>query len=160
MSAPITSLSGATLPLTPEQRAVASQNPGFVPWSVRVILPGPVSDEALAHASAWLHRRHGVLTHAFGPVDGFRGWRQQPQPQPVGVSTTEPLLQVARVSSPDADMHQAVGRTVLCLTVHPLAADAGSLHVLAADLARALGGRHEAGLVDEEPFQYEQFIAW
>ncbi len=149
-SAPTPILLGHTWPLTPEQRAVLRH--GLTPRNLRIELDTDIDDATVQAALSRLVHRHPVLAHAFGQADGYRGWRQQ-----AGGG------QLAAQDMPWRGSARPGGGTSLTWSVSPLVADAGSLRLLASELAQAClaiqQGEAEPCHADET-FQYDQFIAW
>ncbi|MDC6169392.1 non-ribosomal peptide synthetase [Paucibacter sp. XJ19-41] len=159
-------LSGPSLPLAPEQRAVLSRGLPE-PWRVRIDFDAALDEPVVAAALSQLMLRHPVLGHVFGQAEGYRGWRQQSRGTD-GTPSVARLDQSAGLA-PRLDLDPGQGLrlfmaglppagTSLWLVAHPLLVDAASLSALARELADACLAPGAVGSGDV--FQYAQFIEW
>jgi amino acid adenylation domain-containing protein len=137
----------ATLPLSPEQRALLSM--GGAPASeallrLRIAIEGDVDPQRLRAAVSVVEQAHEALGVSIEPVAGYRGLRMRPGAQ-------------ARSLSVDVERTGPASQTIT-LAVNALVADRGSLAVIARDIAAAYRGDAPADAADR--FQYPQYAQW
>lgn len=171
----------ATVPLSPEQRAVLAMHAGDAGAivSLTASITGELDIAGLRAAVAIVMNCHGGLRHAFSATPGYRDLRQEvlaptpgfdwqviELPSAVGAAhpdseplpAPEPLAvalgQLARVTL----TRYATDRHALTLMASVIAADGASLRILFNQIGHVYAG----GQWPEEPgvFQHIQFIDW
>ncbi|MFM9926614.1 amino acid adenylation domain-containing protein [Variovorax sp. H27-G14] len=186
MAAMLQDTTGATLALSPEQRAVAAMLPGETsPGSSTLVLlagiEGALHAPRLQAAVQAVLQAHGALRCAVLQVPGFRGLRQRtldamPPLRWQALDLRESIDSTAVFADwfgafANAPLDMADGVAVraglvrlgetshkLALAVSALAADAGSMHTLFEQIAAAYAGGPAPD--EEETFQYAQFVEW
>lgn len=182
MDMPMETGLAAGFPLGAQQRALYSSAGAMAPAAVlQVAIDGDLERAVLQAALNRLRARHQVLACRFVAVDGYRGMRQlvvTPTP-PVTLDYADLSLHDERADTalvsyleqyrdPAFDlgagdtMRAALLRTgerqwQLLLAFSPLVADRHSLAVISEELRVACTGADPAL---DEPFQFEQFVAW
>ncbi|MCA1323721.1 non-ribosomal peptide synthetase [Herbaspirillum sp. alder98] len=155
--------------LSSEQRQLSAEASAPV---LRLILRGAPDLPRLQQAWRAVVQRHAILRHAFGPVSGYRGLRQQVQAEPSSLALqlplhdwqAEPSAQEAAwqqwQSQSPAQVQACLGRSAehewqMWLAAPKLVADARSLLQLAADVRS-----HYLGLEPEAAFDYADYVQW
>ncbi|UXH76222.1 non-ribosomal peptide synthetase [Roseateles amylovorans] len=180
---------GATRALSPEQRAALAAIDAIPGLTAHVTIEGPVDPVRLRGAVERAIDAHEVLRTAFGPVDGYRGWRQWTLSERPALDWSETTLASDDPSTVDAWLDEmarpldlAQGRSVraglarlsesrhvLALRVSTLVADEGSARGLLTQMAaneapedgQAAGElRKQNGEEGAPPLQYSQYVEW
>ncbi|MBB5393965.1 MULTISPECIES: amino acid adenylation domain-containing protein [unclassified Herbaspirillum] len=156
-----------TVALSSEQRLQQAQ-PHIV-HTLQLHWQGPLERARLQAAWATVVARHAILRHAFGQVEGYRGLRQAPLPQPPARSLQLQMLP-AGAAMPAVQFDLARGQVIqawlaqdepqrgrLLAAAAPLVVDERSLSLLADEVWRQY---HDPGAPTEEAFPYADYVQW
>lgn len=171
-----------SLPLGPEQRALAQSTSGAQHALIALALDGELQPQALRGALVTLAARHATLAYAYASVPGYLGLRAVPQESMPALAWE--VLDLAMADDPQAELAAirtreqarplalAQGqpwRAVLCrlaparwellVSFAVLAADRGSRAHVMQELVQWWQGYAFAD-VEQAPLPYAQYVAW